>query len=47
MLEKVLANGGSQIGELVQTEVKNVGIFTFVYSQDVDGNIIKLQYWKS
>jgi predicted enzyme related to lactoylglutathione lyase len=46
MLEKVLVNGGSQLGELVQTEVKNVGTLTFVYAQDIDGNIIEIQHWK-
>jgi predicted enzyme related to lactoylglutathione lyase len=46
MLEKVLINGGSQLGEIVQTEIKNAGFITFVYVRDIDGNIIELQAWK-
>ncbi|MFT3680814.1 MAG: VOC family protein [Ferruginibacter sp.] len=46
MLYKVLANGGAQVGEIVETIIPNAGIITFVYARDPDGNIIELQKWK-
>lgn len=46
MLKKVLENGGSAVGDLVENEVKNAGILTFVYVRDIDGNIIELQSWR-
>jgi lactoylglutathione lyase len=45
MLQKVLENGGSKIGDVVEPEVKNAGAITFVYAQDIDGNINELQHW--
>jgi catechol 2,3-dioxygenase-like lactoylglutathione lyase family enzyme len=46
VLNNVLEHGGSRFGELVETEVQNVGTLTFVYARDIDGNIIELQHWK-
>ena len=46
VLEKVLENGGSVVGEIVESEIKNAGIITFVYARDLDGNIIELQSWR-
>lgn len=46
MLKKLLQNGGTQLGELVVTEVKGAGQLTVVYTRDIDGNIIELQNWK-
>ncbi len=46
ILKQLLLNGGTQVGELVQTVVKNAGILTFVYARDIDGNIIEIQNWK-
>ena len=46
MTEKVLMNGGSQLGEIVETKIPGAGIITFVYVRDIDGNIIELQCWK-
>jgi catechol 2,3-dioxygenase-like lactoylglutathione lyase family enzyme len=46
ILELVLANGGTAVGELVKTEIPNVGFITFIYVRDNDGNIIELQNWK-
>ena len=46
ILKKVLLNGGIQVGELVESEIKNAGTVTFVYVRDIDGNIIELQSWK-
>ena len=46
MLNRILENGGSRMGELVETEVSDVGTLSFVYARDIDGNIIELQNWK-
>jgi predicted enzyme related to lactoylglutathione lyase len=45
MLQKVLEHGGAKIGDVVELEVKNAGTITFVYAQDIDGNIIEIQHW--
>jgi len=45
ILNRVLENGGSRMGELVETEVSNLGKVSFVYARDIDGNIIELQNW--
>ena len=47
ILEKLLLNGGTQLGELVETDVKDAGHLTVVYAQDIDGNIIEIQNWKN
>jgi len=46
VLEKLLALGGTQVGELVETQIENVGLLTFVYARDIDQNIIEIQSWK-
>ena len=46
ILDRLLQNGGSQLGELVETEVANAGLLTFVYAKDIDGNIVEIQNWK-
>jgi catechol 2,3-dioxygenase-like lactoylglutathione lyase family enzyme len=45
-LDNILKNGGTQTGELVEAEIKNAGIVTFIYARDIDGNIIELQSWR-
>lgn len=45
ILNRVLENGGSRMGELVETEVSELGTLSFVYARDIDGNIIELQKW--
>lgn len=47
MLDKVLESSGSVVGEIVETEIRNAGIITFVYARDIDGNIIELQSWQA
>jgi len=42
----VLQSGGSKVGEVVTAEVAGVGLLTFVYVADPEGNIIELQSWK-
>lgn len=44
-LEKVLAYGGSMVGELVHAEYEDGRKATFVYATDVEGNIVELQSW--
>jgi len=46
LLEKLLLAGGTTVGDLVETEVKGVGLLTFVYARDIDGNIIEIQSWE-
>ena len=47
VLDKLLLHGGTRLGQLVETEVKDAGKLTFVYAQDIDGNIIEIQHWKN
>jgi len=42
----VLKHSGKKIGEITSAEVKGVGLLTFVYCADPEGNIIELQAWK-
>ncbi|MCB0472987.1 MAG: hypothetical protein KDC56_08005, partial [Flavobacteriaceae bacterium] len=44
-LELILENGGSQLGEIVNKTIKGAGSITFVYSKDIDGNIVEIQTW--
>ncbi len=46
MLKRVLDNGGSRMGEVVETEVSDMGTLSFVYARDIDGNIIEIQNWR-
>jgi predicted enzyme related to lactoylglutathione lyase len=45
-LQEVLAAGGGQMEKLVSKEIPGVGLLTFVYALDPEGNIIELQSWK-
>jgi predicted enzyme related to lactoylglutathione lyase len=45
-LQEVLSAGGGQLGKLVTKEFPVLGLLTFVYAQDPEGNIIELQNWK-
>jgi len=42
----VLRHGGSMVGEIASSPVQGVGLLTFVYVADPEGNIIELQAWK-
>ncbi|TAK66993.1 MAG: VOC family protein [Bacteroidetes bacterium] len=46
LVTKVLEHGGAMVGEIVEHEVPGVGLLTFAYVRDIDGNIIELQNWK-
>jgi catechol 2,3-dioxygenase-like lactoylglutathione lyase family enzyme len=41
----VLAHGGSRVGDVTSSAVPGVGLLTFVYVADPEGNIIELQAW--
>ena len=45
VLDKVLENGGSRLGQISSNSVEGVGVITFVYLRDPDGNIIEVQHW--
>jgi catechol 2,3-dioxygenase-like lactoylglutathione lyase family enzyme len=47
VLQTLLENGGAQLGEIVEAEIAGAGTVIFVYAQDIDGNIIELQKWKT
>jgi predicted enzyme related to lactoylglutathione lyase len=43
--QKVLLNGGSKLGDIVEKEIEGVGVLTFAYVRDPEGNIIEIQKW--
>ena len=45
-LKEVLSAGGGQLGKVVSKEFPELGLLTFVYAKDPEGNIIELQNWK-
>lgn len=45
-LQIVKEHGGDSVGEITSHEVEGVGLLTFVYATDPEGNIIELQQWK-
>ena len=42
----VFSNGGTAVGELTKREVPGVGLLTFQYVADPEGNLIEIQNWK-
>jgi len=46
ILNRLIQNGGTQLGEVIETEIPSSGHITFVYAKDIDGNIIEIQNWK-
>jgi catechol 2,3-dioxygenase-like lactoylglutathione lyase family enzyme len=42
---EVLKYGGSKVGDIATAQVEGVGLLTFVYLADPEGNIIELQSW--
>jgi predicted enzyme related to lactoylglutathione lyase len=45
-LAAVRRHGGGAIGEVVSHAVAGVGLLTFVYATDPEGNIVELQSWR-
>jgi len=46
VLEKLLENGGEQLGDLVIQDYGELGILAVVYTRDPEGNIIEIQNWQ-
>lgn len=46
ILNLLLECGGSKNGDISSREVPGVGIITFIYARDPDGNLIELQNWE-
>jgi len=44
--QAVFNHGGSAVGELTVREMPGVGLLTFQYIADPEGNIIEIQNWK-
>ena len=44
--DKLLQNGGSKLGDIVEKEIEGVGVLTVAYVRDPEGNIIEIQRWK-
>jgi predicted enzyme related to lactoylglutathione lyase len=42
---RVLEEGGADLGQIVQHSVPGVGLLTFCYVLDPEGNILELQHW--
>ncbi len=42
-----LENGGAPLGAITERAVEGVGMLTFVYLRDPEGNIIEVQSWDS
>lgn len=45
-LREVLSHGGCTVGKVVKHKVPGVGVLTFIYAADPEGNIIELQNWE-
>lgn len=43
--ERALAHGAGALGRITQKRIKGVGVLTFVYLRDPEGNIIEIQSW--
>lgn len=46
VLNKIIAAGGGQIGEVVDAVYEDGKKAKFVYATDIEGNILELQSWK-
>lgn len=44
-LKEIIAEGGGQVGDVVEANYPNNMKATFVYAKDIEGNIIELQSW--
>jgi predicted enzyme related to lactoylglutathione lyase len=42
----IFERGGSPVGELIVQEISGVGLLTFQYVADPEGNMIEIQSWK-
>ena len=45
-LAEVRKHGGGAVGDVTSHEVEGVGLLSFVYATDPEGNIVELQSWE-
>lgn len=45
-LTRLQQAGGSALGEVVTKQYETLGLATFVYARDIEGNILELQSWQ-
>jgi predicted enzyme related to lactoylglutathione lyase len=45
-VQAVFHNGGSAVGELTVRDIPGLGLLTFQYVADPEGNMIEVQNWK-
>jgi predicted enzyme related to lactoylglutathione lyase len=45
VLEKVIENGGSKLGEVIKNRIEGVGTISFTYCRDCEENIVEIQSW--
>ena len=45
-LNSAMKNGGVALGKLTEKSVEGVGLLSFVYFRDPEGNIVEIQSWK-
>jgi catechol 2,3-dioxygenase-like lactoylglutathione lyase family enzyme len=45
-LKLLLAHGGHELGQVVKQEIAGVGVITFTYATDPEGNILEIQSWE-
>ena len=45
-LAEVIKYGGATLGNVTSHEVEGVGVLSFIYVTDPEGNIVELQSWK-
>ena len=45
-LKALLAHGGQELGQVVKQEIAGVGVITFTYATDPEGNILEIQSWE-
>lgn len=45
IFERALQQGGTPLGEVTEREIPGVGLLTFVYFRDPEGNIVEIQAW--
>lgn len=45
--DRIIRNGGGDLGEISEKEIDGLGTVTFVYMTDPEGNIIELLNWRT
>ena len=45
VVKSLLEHGGNMLGEITTRQIAELGIITFVYARDPEGNILEIQSW--